>query len=345
MSHATVEVDHEVPEQARAILAALPGVSVRMTDGPSRLLVGESIYPLALVAGGLRPFAKATAPMLASLTGQRGTLGFVVADRLLEHVRGELEKAGCAYADATGAAHIAVPGFFVHIQGQRPRSRNLVPAPPGIGVTGVRVIQTLLADVRRQWSTADLAREAACSAGEAHRVITRLEREGFLTASGRARSLRRAIPDPGGLLDWLATVPSARRIRERQHAFIYAPDPDGVGTAIAWRAAEADLDYAFTGTAAARIFGVTAATAMTVTAVRVSPEVPLLQACSALQAEPTDRGANVALISDLGRVGVHARQYCGPPAVALPVRVWLDMLGEPRGEDAAAMFREAAIGW
>ncbi len=345
MSHAAVELGHDVPDQVRSILAVLPGVSVRVADGPNRLVVDNRTYQLALVSGGLRPFATTTAPMLAALAGRRAQLGFVVADRLPGHVRKELEDAGCAYADATGAAHIAVPGFFLHIQGDRARSRTLVPAPAGIGVTGVRVVQVLLADARRPWSVADLAREALCSTGEAHRVMTRLEREGFLEAHGRARSLRRAVADPGALLDWLATVPSARRIRERLHVYLYAADPADLITAIALRGAEADLAYALTGAAAAHVLGVTATTALSVAAVRVAPDVPLLQACAALDAEPADRGANIALISDLGRLGVHARQNCGPPVVAPPVRVWLDMLGEARGEDAAAMFREAAIGW
>src|SRR5579875_2281062 len=134
MSHALVELSHGVPDQVRNILAVLPGVSVRVADGPNRL---------ALISGGLRPFAATTAPMLAALAGRRAQLGLVVADRLRGHVRKELEDAGCAYADATGAAHIAVPGFYLHVQGDRARSRTLVPAPAGIGVTGVRVVQVL----------------------------------------------------------------------------------------------------------------------------------------------------------------------------------------------------------
>jgi hypothetical protein len=175
--------------------------------------------------------------------------------------------------------------------------------------------------------------------------MVRLEREGLLDARGRARSLRRTIADPGALLDWLATVPSARRIRERLPAYLYAADSADLITAIALRGSDAGLPYALTGTAAARVLGFTATTALSVTAIRVAPDVPLLQACAALRAEPAERGANIALISDLGRLGVHARQNCGTPVVGPPVRVWLDMLGEPRGEDAAAMFREAIIGW
>jgi hypothetical protein len=78
---------------------------------------------------------------------------------------------------------------------------------------------------------------------------------------------------------------------------------------------------------------------------RIAPSVPLADACSRLQAEPVDTGPNVVLVRDLGKVGVHGLQFNGPVPLASPVRVWLDMLDEPRGEDAAALFREAVIGW
>src|SRR2546421_7169452 len=52
--------------------------------------------------------------------------------------------------------------------------------------------------------------------------IVRLEGEGFLEASGRGKTLRRHVGDPGALLDWLATVPSARRVRERLDVSLYA---------------------------------------------------------------------------------------------------------------------------
>jgi len=35
--------------------------------------------------------------------------------------------------------------------------------------------------------------------------------------------------------------------------------------------------------------------------------------------------------------------FNGPVATAPPVRIWLDMLGEQRGEDAAALFRERQL--
>lgn len=343
MTGVVLDLDCEVPARTQAILSSLPGVSVRVAKGQSQLRVGDDTYPLALISGGLRPFSSVTALMLTSLAGQ-GKLGLVVADHLPVHARRALEDAGCAYADGTGAAHIDVPGLFLHIEG-KPSRRAVISPPAGIGITAVRVIQALLTASTQIWSVSDLAREAVCSRGEAHRVMTRLEREGLLTSQGRARSLRRAVADPGQLLDWLSTVPSARRIRERQHAFVYSADPAKLVAAISRRGNESGLEYAFTGVAAAHILGVAVTTAVPVTTVRVAPDVPLLDACSLLDAEPVDSGANVALIRDLGMVGVHGRMSNGPAQVAPLARIWLDMLGEPRGEDAAALFREALIGW
>ena len=339
-----IDLGREVPPRTRDILSALPGLAVRSGKSKSALRVDGRSMPLALIYGGLAPLAKATAPLLGSLTGP-DRLGFVVAERLPEHVRRELEVAGCAYADGTGAAHIVVPGLYLHIEGRPSRRQVATPAPAGIGVIAVRAIQSLLAEPSRQWSIPELARAAACSTGEAHRVLTRLQNEGLLTTQGRARMLRRKVSNPGELLDWLSTVPSARRIRERQYAFLYSTDPAKLATTISAHGVRAKLNYAFTGVAAAHIFGVTATTALPITMLRIDPKVTLADACSQLHAEPVDSGPNLILVSDFGEVGTHTRQFNGPAPLAPPVRIWLDMLDEPRGEDAAALFREAVIGW
>lgn len=343
MMPATLELERDVPDRTHDILAALPGLTVRPGRKKTTLRTHERSRPVVLISGGLMPTAKATASLLATLAGDK--LGFVVAERLPQHVRTELEAAGCAYADGTGAAHIDVPGLYLHVEGRPRRRQFTTPAPAGIGVVAVRTIQALLAEPARKWSIPDLASAAACSTGEAHRVLTRLQTEGLVTAQGRTRTLRRTVAKPGDLLDWLATVPSARRIRERQYAYIYATDPAKLTTTISVRGFHGKLEYAFTGNAAAHIYGAKVTTAVPMTMLRIDPAVHLADACSILQAEPVDSGPNIILVRDLGEVGIHGRQFNGPAPLAPAVRVWLDMLDEPRGEDAAALFREAAIGW
>ncbi|MEA2503201.1 MAG: hypothetical protein QOG36_244, partial [Actinomycetota bacterium] len=239
-----------------------------------------------------------------------------------------------------------LPGLLLHVEPERSTAGGGTRRPAGMGVVGVRVAQCLLGDPTRKWSVADLARQAACAAGEAHRIIVRLEGEGFLEASGRAKTLRRYVRDPGALLDWLATVPSARRVRERLDVSLYARDPMALVTKLSARALEADVPYAVTGATGAGALGAPVSTAVPITLVRIAPDVPsLAEAAQLLGVEPVDAGANMALIRDVGELGLHGRVSSGSVYVAPPVRIWLDMLGEPRGEDAAALFREAVIGW
>jgi hypothetical protein len=339
-----IELARDVSDDTAAILGRLPSLSVRRRRPVSQLSVNGSATPLVIAAGGLRPYAFATAGMLASLAGGE-RLGMVVADRIAPHVRRALETAGCAYADATGAVHIDVPGLLLHIEPSQPRGRARIAAPGGVGVVGVRIVQVMLGEPQRDWSVAGLAAAAASSTGQAHKVLVKLESEGLITTAGRGPARRRRITNPGELLDWLAAVPAARRVRERLPAFLYTPNPAGPVTRLSAHALETSLDYAVTGGAGAALFGARVTTATPQVMVRIDPDVDLAVAAGRLRAEPVDGGANLILVRDLGRLGVHGKAHNGPVAVAPPVRVWLDMLGEPRGEDAAALFREAVLGW
>jgi hypothetical protein len=116
-------------------------------------------------------------------------------------------------------------------------------------------------------------------------------------------------------------------------------------TRLSFYALDSHLEYAITGAAGAFLFGARVMTETPQVMVRIDPDVELSAAAEQLRAEPVDGGANLVLVRDLGRLGVHGKAHNGPVAIAPPVRVWLDMLGEPRGEDAAALFREAVLGW
>ena len=116
-------------------------------------------------------------------------------------------------------------------------------------------------------------------------------------------------------------------------------------TRLAHDATEADVPWALTGAAAARALGTSVVTALPVIMVRVPADRDLLQWAGALGLEAVDVGANVQLIADVGEVGLHGAQRHGPVSLAPAARIWLDMLGEPRGDDAAALFREAILGY
>lgn len=337
----TIDLDRRVPDTTAAIIARIPALTVRRRRPTSALHVNGKSWPLVVVSGGLRPYAHATADLLASLAGER--LGVVVAERLGATVRKELEDAGCAYIDGTGYVHIDVPGLLLHIEAPPNRIQATGTSPTGLGVVGVRVVQAMLGEPLRDWSVADLARAAASSTGEVHRVLTRLEADRMVIVSGRGPARRRHIANPHDLLDWLALVPSARRLRERLPAYIYAPDVDRVVTRLAAVAMDAGMQYAVTGAAGASVLGVHVATAVPHIMVRVDPEVHLAAAADMLGAEAVEEGANVMLVRDLGKLGIHGSIRNGPVSLAPAVRIWLDMLGEPRGADAASLFREALL--
>jgi hypothetical protein len=339
---ATIELDDTTPKRTLAILGALPQIAVRM--GEQQVLeVDGTTYPLRL-GTGIAALAQVTAPIVAQLA-KPDRVPMVVAERLTASVRSALEDAGVSYADGTGSIHLDVPSFLLHIESPRSRATGVIAAPRGMGVVAVRVIQTLLTKPTEDWGVADLVVASGASAGEVHKVLQRLEVEGLLRTVGRGPARRRQIIQPADLLDWLVTVPAARKVHASLNGYLYAPDPEHLTAQLSYNANQVGLTWALTGAAGARAMGVNPVTALPVTMVRVPPKPGLIEAAQMLGVEPVDSGANLLFVSDVGAVGTHAAMQNGPVAVAPAVRVWLDMLGEPRGEDAAALYREAVIGY
>jgi hypothetical protein len=339
---ATIELDDEIPERTRAILRGQSRIEVREGKKRPTLTVQGVRHPLDLLPG-IAPAAYVTAPLLRQLT-KPDHVAMVVAERLTASIRAVLEEAGCSYADGAGNLHLDVPGLLVHIETLR-QTGSVIPAPRGLGAVAVRVVQTLLAEPERAWAVVDLVRASGASAGEAHKVLQRLETEGLVQTTGTGAARRRQIIQSADLLDWLTRVPAARKIHSRLNAYLYAPDPDGLVTRLSHHAVGSGITWALTGAAGARAMGFTAVTTLPVVMVRVPQKPGLVEAAQMLGAEPVDSGANLLLIADVGDVGTHGALRNGPAVVAPAVRIYLDMLGEPRGEDAAALFREAILGY
>jgi hypothetical protein len=286
----------------------------------------------------------ATSPALADL-GYGDHVRLVVAERLPGAVRAELEAAGASYVDACGAVHLETPGLLLHIEPGPTARTGTVPPPKGLGVVAVRLIQSLLAEPGRDWTVTELAQAGDASLGQAHNVLRRLEQDGFITQTRSARQVHRRITAPSDLLDWLARIPAARRAPRQLRTYLYASGADALVTGLAYQASRCDVGWALTGTAAARVYGITTVTAVPVVTVRISPGHTLQDAAAQLQMEPVDSGHNVLLLADTGELGTHTTTRNGPVELAPAVRVWLDMLAEPRGDDSAALFREAVLGY
>jgi len=271
------------------------------------------------------------------------SLPLVVASTLPRAVRQELAEGGISYADARGHIYLRAPGLYVYIDA--PTALSAVPfdRPHEIGLVGIRAVQQLLAAPEREWTVTGLETEAGVSHGEAHRVVTTLERSGLVEVRGRGPAKRRRVRDVGALLDWLAAQPRVRRVYRRLACSLYARTPIDLATRASHRLDASATAHAFTsGLAATLLDG--GPTSVPRSVLRVDPNRPLDEIADSLGAEVTERGANLMLWSDDGLVGTHARIRHGDTWLAPPVRVYLDLLSERRGADAAAHFREVTFG-
>jgi hypothetical protein len=215
-------------------------------------------------------------------------------------------------------------------------------APRALGIVGVRGAQTILGQPERAWGVNDLAREARMSAGQAQNVMKTLEAEALVITEGKGPSRKRRVGDPGRLLDWLSLQKPGRDPRGKLSCSLYGRTPEAV-----WRAISRRLEgseHAITGAAAASILGV-GPTSVARTIVRVAGRGPLRLVAEQLEAEPTERGANVVLWSDTGLLGVTGNVAVDRMIVAPNVRVYLDLHAELRGPDLASEFREQVLGY
>jgi hypothetical protein len=255
-------------------------------------------------------------------------------------LRAALEAKGISYADARGDIHLVAPGIFVHVDGRATPLRPRVDTR--LGSVGVRATQALIENAGQIWSVADLTAAAHVSAGQAHRVMLILEDSGLLEADGSGPSKRRHVRDAGELLDWLAEQPTSSRVGRTIGSAFYARNPQDLAHRASSSLDAARIDHAFTGSLAATLLDA-GPTAVPRATLRISPEIDLESAAQALGAELTERGANLTLRADTGMVGTVGRRRHEDVWIAPDTRIYLDLLGERRGEDAAAHFRELVL--
>ena len=295
-------------------------------------------YPLALQHLPSLPEPEHLRQWAAGVPQQTGAL--VVRALLPTSVRSLLEENDIGYLDSRGNLHLVLPTGIVHVEGVR-TSRPVRQA--SLGVKGVRAVQEVLAR-DEPFSVSLLARETSLSLASTHAVLGLLEREGFVRTTAAGHTRWRAVAQRTELLDWLETQPAARRRPEHLDVTVYSRRPHDLWAKIAHDLTRADIAYALTGGAAVSLFG-TGPTAVTTSLLRIHPDVPLAVAAEALGATVTNRGPNLRLLRDTGRVGTLRTEEREKIRIAPRVRIYLDALGERRGSDVARQFREVVLGY
>lgn len=271
-----------------------------------------------------------------------GSVGVIVSPRLRVSSRAMLEQIGAAYADSRGHLHLPTPHFLIHLEIETKASTVRARAP-GIGPNAIRLVQALL-QAQGPIVLSGVAAEVELSLSQTHTVLTHLEEIGLLRATGTGPNRRRTVTDRTALLDWLVSQPSAMRRESYLDVSLYARRPEELWRTVTRVLDAAKVAHAVTGAAGAALWGA-APTATPLSWVRMTPDVPLERAASILGAEPTDRGPNLRLLRDTGKVGCGGAELRQDVLVAPPVRVYLDALREKRGEAIAEHFREVILGY
>ncbi len=275
---------------------------------------------------------------VARLSRQGGAV--VVSSILPAGTRRLLEAADVGYLDSRGNVHVALPTGVIHVDAL-PGVRRV--AASGLGPHGVRAVQAILAS-GEPLSVSALAKQASLSLSQTHGVFQILESNGMVRPTGVGRSRPRVVVSPSELLDWLEVQPVARRRDQRLDVSLYARRPEELWSRVGELLGRSGIAHGLTGSAAAALLGCGPTTVLTST-VRIDPEVPLESAARALEAAPTDRGPNLRLVRDTGRVGSSLTEERGIVRLAPKVRIYLDALSERRGEDVARQFREVVLGY
>jgi hypothetical protein len=341
-----MEVMLGLPETMLAWIAPRPWLHVSLADDPF-VAWGRWSVPLELVRVESPVDAERLLDRLSRQRGPGQPAPLLVGSYLRASLREELEKRGLSYLDRRGSLHLSWQNGIIHIESRAAARDGAAGAPEphvaSLGVHGVRAVQALLSAGDDQ-QVSRLAELADLSVSRTHAVLRLLESEGLVRVTGKGPSTRRHVIDKSRLLDWLAVQPAARRRERQMSVALYARTPGEAWRLISQRLDREHIPHGLTGSAAAAALGAGPTTVM-VSGVRISPHISLHDATKALEAESTERGANVKLIRDTGMLGsAHTSEHDGVRIAPL-VRVYLDALSERRGEDIAQNFRESVLGY
>lgn len=332
--------EFHMPEEVLRWVPPLPWLRVRRSSTARLKAAGRELrldfvrLPSSLQDESLLPRA-------VERSGRGAAIPVVLSPFLRRRFREYLEGRDISYLDSQGHLHLVAPGVLIHIEG--PAAAPKSPESGRLGVDGVRTVQSAL-EQQEPLSVSRLAERASVSVGQAHKVLTLLERAGLVQSTGRGPSRRRLMPNRTAVLEWLQQQPAAVRRAPRCDLALYARRPEELWARMSAELGRAGIAHALTGAAAASLYGV-GPTSVPRSLVRISPEVPLERVAQVLGAEVTERGPNLTLVRDTGQVGCWGAVERQGIQVAPAVRIYLDARSERRGEDVAMQFREVVLGY
>jgi DNA-binding transcriptional regulator YhcF (GntR family) len=348
-----VKIEAPYGSEALSILRSVPGIEVVTLEQPigdarADAMIHSAGTTHSIVIEFKRHANTATAHQLAAWAGhlRPDTALVLVAETTTSEARRLLADNGIGVIDGLGNVHVELPGLLLHLEPRHDRpAQKAGPASPArlTGKAGL-VAQALLLDPQRRWTVMDLAERTAVSTGLTHRVLTRLEREGIVTAQGAGPHRTRQVQNPTALLDLWAEEAKDRRV-QRLQAFRLSRDPNNLVEPVSNALTQAGIDHAMTGPVVAQRLA-PFITSVPVADIWITQHVQLTTAASATGAEPVETGHNLVFAQADADAPLAFRTERDGLSVANRFRLYLDLLRNPRrGREQAARLREEVIGF
>jgi DNA-binding Lrp family transcriptional regulator len=287
----------------------------------------------------------ATAWQLVHEAGKRpDTPLLLIADETTVEARRILQEHGIAFVDGLGNALIQLPGLLFHLGSRQLPRRPALRTPPTrlSGKAGVAA-QALLLHPRRVWHVQDLAREAGVSPGLAHRVLTRLEKEGVITAEGVGPNRTRRLTAPTALLDLWVEESVAPPTLTLLH--VLAQTPQQLLGELGANLGRSGIEYALTGAAGATLIA-PFVTAIPVVDVWVAEKAASGDLCEAAKGERVTDGQNVVFMQTKDDTPLAFREEVKGLWLVNRFRLYADLRRDPRrGREQAEHLRREVIGF
>jgi hypothetical protein len=190
---------------------------------------------------------------------------------------------------------------------------------------------------------ADLVERAAVSAGLAHRVLTRLEREEILAAEGAGPKRVRRVVRPGALLDLWAEEDAYRPTRTAAH--VLAQTPQQLMKQLERNLGGQGVEHALTGAAAASLVA-PFVTGVPVVELWAQSTASAEQLCEATGATAVTEGENVVFLQAKDDTPLAFRVQARGLWIVNRFRLYSDLRHDPRrGREQADHLRREVIGF
>ena len=271
-----------------------------------------------------------------------GTAAAYVADHFTKGAMDILRERGVNYLDDRQFVFRNQEPFVAIRQDRAAKDDTKRTTRVGLRGKAGMAVQELLLDDREWWKVTELAKAAGVAAGTAQLVLNRLEQLEMIEVEGVGPKKRRRILDKSRILAlW---VEEARRERAKLAVtFINTQGPVDLARRITDRLTEAGIDHAVTGACAALLV------APHVTDVRrcevwVDPAASRTAVLAAMRADPAEKGGNVTVLQAKNDAPLFARREVEGVQVANALRMYADLLEDPRrGEEQAEFLRDTIL--